>query len=81
MICPHCDNYYEYMGEVCTDEDGRLEIKVAFTTEARNYLERVISHLEGIRQEPQKKEEKKEKRERPLTSGEDLRQLSLFNVS
>lgn len=81
MICPHCDNYYEYMGEVCP-KDGRLEIKVALTAEARNYMERVIRHLEGIRQEPQKGEEETEKRNRPLTSEEgQLRQLSLFHVS
>jgi len=81
MICLHCDNYYEYMGEVCPDEEGKPEIKVAITAEARDYLERVINHLEGIRQEPQKREEKKEKRNRPLASEKDIRQLSLFNVS
>nr|WP_209300517.1 transposase [Lentibacillus salicampi] len=80
MICPHCDNYYEYMGEVCP-ENGKLELKVALTAEARNYLERVINHLEGIRQEPQKRQEKKEKRNQPLTSEEDIRQISLFDVS
>ncbi|MBP1970750.1 hypothetical protein J2Z83_002886 [Virgibacillus natechei] len=81
MICPHCDNYYEYKGEVCPDDGGRLEIKVALTTEARNYLERVIRHLEGTRQEPENWEEKKEERSQSLTSEEGLRQLSLFDVS
>lgn len=80
MICPHCDNYYEYMGEVCP-ENGRLEIKVAITVEARNYMERVINHLEGIRQEPQKRQEEKEARNQPPTHEEDIRQLSLFDVS
>ncbi|MGM8366392.1 IS91 family transposase [Virgibacillus sp. W0181] len=80
MVCPHCDNYYEYMGEVCP-EDGTLKIKVALTKEARSYMERVIIHLEGIKQEPEKRKEKKEKRDRPLTSEEDICQLSLFNVS
>ena len=80
MICPHCKNYYEYMGEVCP-KDGKLEIKVALTTEARNYMERVINDLESIKPEPQKREKKKEKRNRPLTFEEDLCQLSLFGVS
>jgi len=76
-VCPHCDNYYEYMGEVCL-ENGRLEIKVALTKEARSYLERVIDYRTG-QQTTQKREE--EKRNRPFTSEEDIRQLSLFNVS
>jgi hypothetical protein len=57
MICPHCDNYYGYMEEVCL-EAGKLEIKIALTKEARSYMERVICHLEGIGQEKQKEEKK-----------------------
>nr|WP_148294952.1 hypothetical protein [Gracilibacillus boraciitolerans] len=38
IVCPHCDNYYDYMGEVCLDQ-GQLTIKVAVNQEARNYLE------------------------------------------
>ncbi|MEI3611355.1 hypothetical protein SPD89_03135 [Pseudogracilibacillus sp. SO30301A] len=56
MICPHCDNNYEYMGEVCP-EDGRLEIKVALTVEARNYMKRVIAYLEETPEPKQTKEE------------------------
>lgn len=76
MICPHCNNYYEYMGEVCL-EGGRLEIKIALTKEAKSYLERVIHHLEGNGQEKQKEE----KGNRPSAPQEDVCQLSLFGVS
>lgn len=79
LICPHCDNYYVYQGEVCL-ENGQLEIKVALTKEARNYLERVIAYYTSIN-EPQKGEEEEEKRNRSFTSEEDIHQLSLFNVS
>lgn len=76
LVCPHCECYYEYKGEVCL-EDGKLEIKIALTKEAKNYLERVIHYRAD--QQTQKREE--EKRNRPLTPEEDIRQLSLFNVS
>lgn len=79
LICPHCDNYYIYQGEVCL-EDGQLVIKVALTREARNYLERMLAYGTTT-QEPQKKEEQKEKRNATSASEEDVRQLSLFNVS
>lgn len=79
LVCPHCDNYYEYKGEVCL-ENGHLEIKIALSQEARNYLERVIAHQTPIK-EPQKGEEQKEKRNRSFNSEEGIRQLSLFNVS
>src|SRR5699024_4506632 len=55
MICPHCDNYYDYMGEVCLD-NGQLDIKVAVNQEARNYLDRMIRYLTHT--EKPKKEEK-----------------------
>src|SRR5699024_1374949 len=61
MICPHCDNYYEYQGEVCP-ENGTLEIKVALSTDARRYMERVIAHLEETPEAKQTKEKQKEKR-------------------
>lgn len=78
LVCPHCENYYEYMGEVCL-ENGKLEIKVALTKEARNYLERVIEYYSSV-QTPQKREEK-EKRNRSFKEKENIRQLHLFNVS
>lgn len=80
MVCPHCDNYYEYMGEVCP-ENGRLEIKVAFSTDARRYMERVIAYLEETPKPEQPQETQKEKGDGPSTTEEDINQLSLFDVS
>ena len=79
LICPRCDNYYIYQGEVCL-EDGQLVIKVALTREARNYLERVLAYGTTI-QAPKKRKEEKEERNPTSGSEEDVRQLSLFNVS
>lgn len=79
LICPHCNNYYIYQGEVCL-EDGQLVIKIALTKEARNYLERVLANGTIIK-ESQKGEEQKEKRNRSFNTKEDIGQLSLFNVS
>ncbi|MFD2044224.1 hypothetical protein ACFSTA_10050 [Ornithinibacillus salinisoli] len=64
LVCPYFDNYYEYKGEVCL-ENGRLEIKITLTKEARNYLERV-SHYRTEQQTTQKRKE--EKRNRPPTT-------------
>jgi len=77
LVCPHCENYYDYMGEVCL-ENGRLEIKFALTKEARKYLERVI-YYRTDQQTPEKGKEKK--RDGSSTNEENTRQLSLFNVS
>lgn len=79
LICPHCNNYYIYQGEVCL-EDGQLVIKVALSREARNYLERMLAYETTIK-EPQKGEKQKEKGNRSFNSEEGIRQLSLFNVS
>lgn len=78
LVCPHCDNYYVYQGEVCL-EDGGLEIKIAISKEARSYLERVIHYQSGVQQTPKKGKEEKENRS--LKTEEDKRQLSLFDVS
>lgn len=78
LVCPHCDNYYEYKGEVCL-ENGKLEIKVALIDEARQYLEKVVAYGTPIKES--QKGKKETKGNRPLTTTEDLRQLSLFDVS
>ncbi len=75
LVCPKCECYYEYKGEVCL-EDGRLEIKVALCPTTRAYLERVINNLTSIKN-PQKG--KKEKESKPNQKTE--RQLCLFRVS
>jgi len=76
LICPNCECYYEYKGEVCL-ENGRLKIKVALCETTRAYLEREIAYVTGI--EKPKKETKKEK-EVPKPRSKD-RQLHLFRVS
>ena len=82
MICPHCENCYEYKGEVCL-KDGQLEIKYASDETARNYMERMIYNFTGIKvAKPQKEEEQRwkiniqEDRGKP---GYD--QLYMFRVS
>ncbi|MBB4075532.1 hypothetical protein GGR02_003369 [Anoxybacillus voinovskiensis] len=78
LVCPKCECYYEYKGEVCL-EDGKLEIKVALCRTTRAYLERVMNDLTGI-QTPQKRKEKEEKcKSKPVQETE--RQLCLFSVS
>lgn len=75
LVCPRCECYYEYKGEVCL-ENGKLEIKVALCSTTRAYLERVINHFTSIKTS-QKREEKKEKH-KPIKTE---RKLCLFNVS
>jgi predicted transcriptional regulator len=78
LVCPRCECYYEYKGEVCL-EDGKLEIKIALCPLTRAYLERVINDLTGIKNSP-KREEKEEKPE-SKSNQETEHQLCLFNVS
>jgi hypothetical protein len=57
MVCPHCECYYEYKGEVCL-QDGVLTIKYASCSTTRRCLERMIQDLTGIQEtNPRKKEE------------------------
>ncbi|GAE93062.1 hypothetical protein JCM21714_2098 [Gracilibacillus boraciitolerans JCM 21714] len=81
MICPHCDNYYEYMGEVCLYQ-GQLHIKVAVNQEARNYLERMIRHLTESEKPKKEKQTEETERERASTTIQEPtnRQLSLFGL-
>ena len=82
MICPHCENYYEYKGEVCL-KDGQLEIKYASNDTARNYLERMIYNFTGIEvAKPQKEEEKRPKLKLQEDRGKpEYDQLHMFRVS
>jgi hypothetical protein len=81
LVCPKCECYYEYKGEVCL-EDGKLEIKVALCNTTRTYLERVIDHFTGIK----KKQKRKEKEASiansiKIPSKQTKHQLCLFGVS
>lgn len=56
MVCPKCECYYEYKGEVCLGE-GQLRVKYASCQTSKACLERMISDLAGIKEtktEPQK---------------------------
>ena len=80
MICPHCENCYEYKGEVCLKE-GQLEIKYASDETARNYMERMIYNFTGIEvsETPKRRRKKTKTPGRWGRSGSD--QLYMFGVS
>lgn len=81
LVCNRCECYYEYKGEVCL-ENGKLEIKVALCPTTRAYLERMITHFNGI-EKTQKREEKEavisNSLQIPIKQTEH--QLCLFGVS
>jgi hypothetical protein len=60
MVCPKCQCYYEYKGEVCLEE-GQLKVKYASCKTSKAVLERMISDLTGIKET--KTSEKKEAKE------------------
>lgn len=72
MVCPHCQCYYEYKGEVCL-KAGHLEIKHARCETSRACLERMIDHFAGIQKTQTKQKEEASK------CGE-FSQLHLFAV-
>ena len=60
MVCPKCECYYEYKGEVCLEE-GRLVVKYAVCQRSKAVLERMIGDLTGIQEaKTRKKEERKQ---------------------
>ncbi|MFT9486767.1 MAG: hypothetical protein ACH0QD_05305 [Tepidibacillus sp.] len=61
MICPHCENYYEYKGEVCL-EDGILVIKFAIDQMTKKYLEGEIRYITSF-QTSAKREKTKESKQ------------------
>lgn len=80
MVCPKCECYYEYKGEVCL-ENGRLQVKYADCLTSRIVMERMIGHLTGI--EETKSSEEKEKtrvKHKQTRAVEEDGQLYLFAV-
>lgn len=75
LVCPKCECYYEYKGEVCLNEHGVLEIKVALCPLTKKYLEKVVAYFTGIQEKKTKEEEK------ATNDKETERQLCLFGVS
>lgn len=78
MVCPHCQCYYEYKGEVCL-KDGQLEIKYASCEVARACLERMIEDITAIKTTKTQQKEAVSKGEEPIDR-EGFRQLHLFGV-
>ncbi len=76
MICPHCDNYYEYVGEVCP-EGGKFRNKSGIFHGRKT----LYGEDDCLSRTNQPKETQKEKGDRPSTTEEDVDQLSLFDVS
>jgi hypothetical protein len=60
MVCPKCENYYEYKGELCL-EQGVLQIKYAKCLRGRACLERMIADVTVI-QETKDNQEKEKRR-------------------
>jgi len=56
LVCPKCECYYEYKGEVCLEE-GKLTIKYAACEKTRGCLERMIRDLKGKQENKKQKEE------------------------
>ena len=77
MVCPHCQCYYEYKGEVCL-KDGQLEIKHAKCETSRACLERMINHFTGIKKTQTKPKEAAAKRGKEPVK--EYSQLHLFAV-
>jgi hypothetical protein len=64
LVCPKCECYYEYKGEVCL-EAGQLTIKYAACEKTRGCLERMIRDLTG-------KQEDKKQKEKAAIAGKQL---------
>jgi len=80
MVCPKCECYYEYKGEVCL-EDGKLRVKYASCQTSKATLERMIQDLTGVEETKTSKEEKEVIRERKSPNvGQTARQLCLFGL-
>lgn len=80
MVCPKCECYYEYKGEVCKEE-GQLRVKYASCPTTKATLERMIRDLTGVEEKETSKKEKEVVREcKPPNVGQAARQLCLFGM-
>lgn len=77
MICPECQNYYEYKGEVSLKE-GELAVKWAVDKTARACMERMIGHITGIKKTKTWQEKATKPKTENRISGSN--QLYLFGV-
>jgi hypothetical protein len=79
LVCPKCQCYYEYKGEVCL-ENWQLVVKYAVCRNTKAVLERMIRDVTGI-EETKTREEKEEKaspKQIPVEQG--CSELYLFAV-
>ncbi|UJF36528.1 hypothetical protein L0M14_01565 [Paenibacillus hexagrammi] len=80
LVCPKCECYYEYKGEVCLEE-GKLKIRYAACKKTKGCLERMIYDLTSIEKTKTSKEKEKqtiEPKQAPAIQG--VRQVSVFDV-
>jgi hypothetical protein len=79
MVCPKCECYYEYKGEVCL-QDGKLQITYASCQASKACLERMIEDLTSIQKTKaeNKEDEKGATASKPDISG--VHQIYLFNM-
>jgi len=79
MVCPKCECYYEYRGEVCLEE-GKLRVKYARCQTTKACLERMIRDLTGI-EETKTRKEKEKTREWKQTHGDvEDGQIYMFDL-
>jgi hypothetical protein len=76
LVCPKCECYYEYKGEVCL-EGGKLKIKYASCKTTKACLERMIRDFTGV-QEEQKQKEKATANRKRLPAVQTEGQIYLF---
>ncbi len=80
MVCPKCECYYEFKGEVCLNE-GKLTIRYAACERTRGCLERMIEDLTRIEEtKAREKEEKRARRHGRRSTEQRGSQLCLFGV-
>lgn len=77
MVCPKCECYYEYKGEVCL-EQGNLQVKYAVCSNSRAVMERMIRDLTGIEEKTSQKKETATHHAKQVRPGENESQLYLF---
>lgn len=79
MVCPKCECYYEYRGEVYLEE-GKLRVKYARCQTTKACLERMIRDLTGI-EETKTRKEKEKTREWKQTHGDvEDGQIYMFDL-
>jgi Putative transposase/Transposase zinc-binding domain len=77
LVCPKCECYYEYKGEVCLEE-GQLRVKYAVCKTSHAVLERMINNLTGVKETKSRKEKTTPTQSKQPSSAQGDGQLCLF---